>query len=102
MLTPQHTAWRDAGGHFVLRASGRGPLASSAVSVFEVEQLLLAPDQEQWPRAVLRMFGADAEVQVGQAAPMSATTHSIRNGSITGEMKATAQNPVAPLPWLLS
>ncbi len=53
----------------MLRASGRGPLASSAVSVFEAEQLLLAPDQEQWPRPVLRMFGADAEVQVGRQLP---------------------------------
>ncbi|PNH08568.1 hypothetical protein TSOC_004872, partial [Tetrabaena socialis] len=52
--------WRDAGSHFVLRASGA--VLSDAVSYFEVEQLLLAP--EHWPQHVLRMFGADAALQV--------------------------------------
>ncbi|GLC33314.1 hypothetical protein PLESTB_000347000 [Pleodorina starrii] len=50
--------WRDAGSHFVLRASGS--LLPGAVSVLEVEQLLLAPAAEGgWPGQVLRMFGAD-------------------------------------------
>ncbi|GLI65689.1 hypothetical protein VaNZ11_009296 [Volvox africanus] len=54
--------WRDEGSHFVIRASGS--LAPGALSFFEVEQVLLAP--EGWPRQALRLFGADAELQVVQ------------------------------------
>ncbi len=53
--------WRDEGDHFRLRTSGA--LMPDAVSLFEVEQLLVAP--ERWPEQAMRLFGAAGEIKVG-------------------------------------
>ncbi|KAG2450247.1 hypothetical protein HYH02_004759 [Chlamydomonas schloesseri] len=55
--------WRDEGDHFRLRTSGA--LLPDAVSLFEVEQLLVAP--EHWPEHAMRLFGAKAEIKVMQS-----------------------------------
>ncbi|KAG2490200.1 hypothetical protein HYH03_011327 [Edaphochlamys debaryana] len=58
--------WADRGDHFSLRASSR--LLPGAESVFEVEQLLLAPDVEggEHPTAALALFGVEAAMRVEQ------------------------------------
>jgi hypothetical protein len=56
--------WRDAGGHFVVRASSR--LMPDALSVFEAEQLLLAPGH--WVPSSWALFGLGSKLSTLQVA----------------------------------